>query len=61
MLNLQYTDVATDVNSRLTGKDPDDGKEWEQKEKGVTKDEMVGCHLQLNAHEFEQTPGDSEG
>ena len=22
---------------------------------------MVGWHHQLNAHEFEQTPGDSEG
>ena len=22
---------------------------------------MVGCHHQLNGHEFEQTPGDSEG
>ena len=22
---------------------------------------MVGWHLQLNGHEFEQTPGDSEG
>ena len=21
---------------------------------------MVGCHHQLNGHEFEQTPGDSE-
>ena len=27
----------------------------------MTEDEMVGWHLQLNAHEFEQTPGDSEG
>ena len=27
----------------------------------MTKDEMVGCHLQLNGHEFEQTPGDTEG
>ena len=24
-------------------------------------DEMVGWHHQLNGHEFEQTPGDSEG
>ena len=23
--------------------------------------EMVGCHHQLNGHEFGQTPGDSEG
>ena len=30
------------------------------KEKRV-KDEMVGWHHQLNGHEFEQTPGDSEG
>ena len=26
----------------------------------MTEDEMVGWHRQLNAHEFEQTPGDSE-
>ena len=28
-------------------------------EKGVTEDEMVGCHHQLNGHEFEQTLGES--
>ena len=28
---------------------------------GMTEDEMVGWHHQLNEHEFEQTPGDSEG
>ena len=28
---------------------------------GMTEDEMVGRHCQLNGHEFEQTPGDSEG
>ena len=27
----------------------------------MTEDEMVGRHHQLNEHEFEQTPGDSEG
>ena len=27
----------------------------------VAEDEMVGRHHQLNAHEFEQTLGDSEG
>ena len=27
----------------------------------MTEDEMVGWHHQLNAHEFEQTPGDGEG
>ena len=27
----------------------------------MTEDEMVGCHHQLSGHEFEETPGDSEG
>ena len=40
-------------------KDPEVGKDWGQ-EKGVTGYEMVGWHHQLKAHEFEQTPGDSE-
>ena len=25
--------------------------------KGMTEDEIVGCHNLLNAHEFEQAPG----
>ena len=45
----------------FTGKDPDARKDWEQEEKETTEDEMVGWHHQLNGHEFEQTPGDSEG
>ena len=28
---------------------------------GARQDEMVGWHHQLNGHESEQTPGDSEG
>ena len=31
------------------------------KEKGVTEDEIVGRHHQLNGHEFEQILGDTEG
>ena len=27
----------------------------------MTEDEMVGSYHRLNGHEFEQTPGDSEG
>ena len=42
-----------DVNNRLFGRDPDDGKDWRQKGKRVTKNEMVGCHHQLDGHEFE--------
>ena len=41
-----------DGKSRLIGKDPDAGKDWEQ-EKGATEDEMVGWHHRLNGHEFE--------
>ena len=44
----------------LIGKDPEAGKDWEQEEKGVIEDEMVGWYHWLNWHEFEKTPGDSE-
>ena len=27
----------------------------------MTEDEMVGWYSQLNGHEFEQAPGDSDG
>ena len=30
------------VKSRLIGKDPDDGRDWGQEEKGMTEDEMAG-------------------
>ena len=33
-------------------KDLDAGKDWRQKEKGTTEDEMVGWHHRLNGHEF---------
>ena len=33
--------------------DLDAGKDWRQKEKGTTEDEMVGWHHLLNGHEFE--------
>ena len=45
----------------LIGKDPDAGKDRGQEEKGVTEDEMVGWHHQLNRYQFEQTLGDCEG
>ena len=37
------------------------GKDWGQREKGVTEDELVGWHHWLSGHDFELTPGDSEG
>ena len=49
------------VKSQLIGKDPDAWKDWRQEEKVSTEDEMVKWHHRLDGHEFEQTPGDSEG
>ena len=50
-----------DARGRLIRKDPDAGKDRRQEEKGMTGDEIVGWHHQLNGHVFEQTLGDSEG
>ena len=49
------------MKSQLIGKDPDAGKDRRQKEKGMTENEVVGWHHQLNGNESAQTPGDSEG
>ena len=49
-----------EVVSQLIGKDPDAEKDWRQ-EKGMTEDEMVGWHHQLDGHEFEQAPGVGDG
>ena len=46
-----------DTKSWVIGKDPDAGKDWGQKEKGTTEDEMVGWHHRLNGHGFEWTLG----
>ena len=39
-----------DAKNWVTEKDPDAGKEWRQEEKGMTEDEMVVWHHQLNGH-----------
>jgi len=57
-LKLQY---FSHLMRRLVGKDPGAGKNWGDKEKGVTEEEMVGWHHPLKRNEFEQTPGDGEG
>ena len=46
-----------DVKNWLVGKNPDDGKDWKQEEKGMTEDEMVGWYDQLDGNEFDQAPG----
>ena len=50
-----------DVKNWLIGKDPNDGKDWRQEEKGMIEDEMVGWHHWLNGHEFEQALGVGDG
>ena len=59
-LKLQYFGHLM-WRSQLIRKDPDAGKDWRQEEKRKTEDKLVGWHHQLNAHEFEQAPGDGEG
>ena len=49
-----------DAKSWLIRKDPDARKDWGW-EKGVAEHEMVWLQHGLNGHEFQQTPGDSEG
>ena len=49
-----------DAKNWLIWKDPDAGKDWRQKEKGITKNEMVGWHHWLNGHKFWQFMVDRE-
>ena len=50
-----------DVKSWFLRKDPNAAKDWGQKDKGMTEDEMAGWHQWLDGHEFEQAPGVSDG
>ena len=60
-LKLQNFGFLIRTKSRLTGKDPDAGKDRRQEEKGRTEDETVGWHHRLNGHEFEPALGDGDG
>ena len=44
---------SSDVKNWLIWKDPGAGKDWRQKEKWTTEDEMVVWHHWLDGHEFE--------
>ena len=43
---------SPDAKSWLIWKDPESGKDWVKEEKGMTEDEMLEWHHQLNGHEF---------
>ena len=60
MLKLKLNHFDYLMRRAYIGKDPDAGKD-RRREKGMTEDEMVGWHHQLNRHEFEQALGDSKG
>ena len=49
------------VKSWLIWKNLDAGKDWGQKKKGTTEDEMFGWLHQLNGHEFEWSPEVDDG
>ena len=49
-----------DSQNWLTGKDPDTGKDWRQKEKGITEDKMFEWHPWLNGHELWKMVKDRE-
>ena len=57
-LKLQY---FGHLIQKVIGKEPDAGRNWGQKEKGTTEDEMAGWHHQLDGHGFGWTPGLGDG
>ena len=50
-----------DAKNWLIWKDPDDGGDWGQEEKGTIEDEMVGWHHWHNGHGFGWTLGIGDG
>ena len=50
-----------DEKNWLIWKDPDAGKDWRRKVKGMTEGEMVGWHHWLDGHEFGWTLGVGDG
>ena len=58
LLKLQYFGHLMQNTDSLEKTDA--GKDWGQ-EKGTTEDEMVGWHITLDGHEFEQGPGVDDG
>ena len=62
--SVQFSSVqfsSPDMKSWLIWKDADAGKDWGQKEKGMTEDEMVGWHHWLNGHKSGSTLGVGDG
>ena len=52
---------SSDADSKLIGKVPDAGKDWGQKKKRASEDEMARWHHWCSGHELGWTLGDGEG
>ena len=50
-----------DAKNWLIGKHPDARKDWRQKKKGTTEDEIVVWHHRIDGREFEQALGVGDG
>ena len=54
MLKLKLQYFGTCCEEQIHLKRPCCWERLRQEEKGTTEDEMIGCHHQLDGHEFEQ-------
>ena len=61
MLKLKLQYLATWCEELTHWKRPWCWENWRQEETGMTEDETVGWHHQLNGYEFEQAPGVGDG
>ena len=61
MLKLKLQSLGLLMQSWLTVKDSDAGRDSGQEEKGTTEDEMAGWHHWLDGRESEWSPGDGDG
>ena len=61
MLKLKFQYFGHLMGRVDSWKDFDDGRDWGQKEKGTTEDEMAGWHHWLDGCQFEWTPGVGDG
>ena len=58
---IQLCKVKKKKKREKKKKDSDAGRDWGQEEKGTREDGMAGWHHRLDGHEFEWTPGVSDG
>ena len=61
LLNKVILSKSFLIDTVLIGKDSDAGRDWGQKEKGTTENEMAGWHHWLDGCESERTPGVGDG